>query len=474
MAATRILSFALAFTFFVCLLHLSSASIGGERQPIVQAGKATFRGKFIDVRSHHLPDFSEEVAAFTGIPYAEPPVDERRFKRPVPRVVEGDFDATRTDIFCAQTILPILDVNFEGPQTEDCLVLDVYVPQPQPRSAAVMVWIHGGGFQSWAGSIPTLLPIPLAALNDVIVVTLNYRLSIFGFLTTGDDVIPGNLGLLDQRQALIWVQENIAAFGGDPTRVTIFGESAGGSSVNLHVLSPMSAGLFSGAIMQSGVACDWASGTTEEAREKAFTLGSALNCDAVTSEELLECLNSKSVDEIVDFLAGNMVFAAKILSRPVVDGQFIPRNPFDMAADGEFNRVDTMIGCLSDEGNVFVLPRNRESEGNGKPVMNKTVMQDSLVLNLILGDGGVDQQVIDAITFVYSTAEELSDPDRNYFDMVAEQFGDNYFLCPSFVLAERLSARGNAVYMYVMSHVPSHSFWGKDITWMGATHVDDL
>ncbi|XP_071476205.1 cholinesterase 1-like [Diadema antillarum] len=521
MAATRILSFALAITFFVCLLHLSSASIG-ERQPIVQAGKATFRGKFIDVRSHHLPDFSEEVAAFTGIPYAEPPVDERRFKRPMAKVLEGDFDATRTDIFCAQTILPILDINFEGPQTEDCLVLDVYVPQPQPRSVAVMVWIHGGGFQSWAGSIPTLLPIPLAALNDVIVVTLNYRLSIFGFLTTGDDVIPGNLGLLDQRQALIWVQENIAAFGGDPTRVTIFGESAGGASVNLHVLSPMSAGLFSGAIMQSGVACDWASGTTEEAREKAFTLGSALNCDAVTSEELLECLNSKSVDEIVDFLAGvfdintstwkgaadnhqlwrgtvregvkraeaarhvhqinkrarrkarDMFFAAEIMSRPVVDGQFIPRIPFDMAADGEFNRVDTMIGYLSDEGNVFVLPQHRGLGGNIKPLMNKTVMQDALSLNLLLGDGGVDQQVIDAITFVYSTADELSDADRNYFDMVAEQLGDNYFLCPSFVMAEYLSARGNAVYMYVMSHVPSHSFWGKDITWMGATHVDDL
>ncbi|XP_071482748.1 cholinesterase 1-like, partial [Diadema antillarum] len=113
-----------------------------------------------------------------------------------------------------------------------------------------MVWIHGGGFQAGAGAIPTMLPVPLAALNDVIVVTFNYRLSIFGFLTTGDDVIPGNLGLLDQRQALIWVQENIAAFGGDPTRVTIFGESAGGASVNFQVLSPMSAGLFSGAIMQ--------------------------------------------------------------------------------------------------------------------------------------------------------------------------------------------------------------------------------
>ncbi|XP_072175540.1 cholinesterase 1-like [Diadema setosum] len=474
MAATRILSFALAITFCICSPHLSSAGIGGDRQPIVQAGKATFRGKYINVRSHHLPDFSEEVAAFTGIPYAEAPVGDRRFKRPVAKVLEGDFDATRTDIFCAQTILPILDLNFEGPHTEDCLVLDVYVPQPQPRSAAVMVWIHGGGFQSWAGSIPTLLPIPLAALNDVLVVTLNYRLSIFGFLTTGDDVIPGNLGLLDQRQALIWVQENIAAFGGDPTRVTIFGESAGGASVNLHVLSPMSAGLFSGAIMQSGVACDWASGTTEEAREKAFTLGEALNCDAVTSKELVECLNSKSADEIVNFLAQDMAFAAKIMSRPVVDGQFIPRNPLDMAADGEFNRVDTMIGYLSDEGNVFVLPRHRGLGGNDKPVMNKTVMQDVLALNLFLGDGGVDQQVIDAITFVYSTAEELSDDDRNHFDMVAEQFGDNYFLCPSFVMAERLSARGNAVYMYVMSHVPSHSFWGKDITWMGATHVDDL
>ncbi|XP_071476203.1 acetylcholinesterase-like [Diadema antillarum] len=475
MAATRIHSFVLAITFFVCLHHLSSASDGEDRQPIVQAGKATFRGKYIDVRSHHLPDFSEEVAAFTGIPYAEAPIDERRFKRPVAKAVEGDFDATRTDIFCVQTILPIMDVQFGLPQTEDCLVLNIYVPQPQPRSAAVMVWIHGGGFQIGGGSIPAMLPTPLAAINDVIVVTLNYRLSIYGFLTTGDDVIPGNLGLLDQRQALIWVQENIAAFGGDPARVTIFGMSAGGASVNLQVLSPMNAGLFSGAIMQSGSASEWSTRTREEAREKAFTLGEALNCDAVTSEELLECLNSKSVEEIVDFLARDIDFASKIMSRPVVDGQFIPRNPLDMAADGEFNRVNTMIGYLSDDGTVFMLPQLRGLEGHHKPVMNRTVMERFLSDNLFFMDeGGIDHQVLDAITFVYSTADELSDPNRDYFDMVAEQFGDSFFACPAFDIAEYLSARGNAVYIYVMSHVPSISFWGRDVTWVGATHAEDI
>ncbi|XP_049947775.1 venom carboxylesterase-6-like [Schistocerca serialis cubense] len=174
---------------------------------------------------------------FLGIPHAEPPVGDLRFQPPVKKAAWSEVrDALSMASHCPQrkSGLPSGD--------EDCLYLNVYGPGTPSQSAtkkAVMVWIHGGCFTEGSGE--SAKPNYFVD-NDVIVVSINYRLGLLGFLSTGDGVVPGNMGLKDQTEALRWVQRNIAAFGGDPDKVTIFGQSAGGASVHYHVLSSSSKG----------------------------------------------------------------------------------------------------------------------------------------------------------------------------------------------------------------------------------------
>lgn len=194
------------------------------------------------------------LVSYRGIPYAAPPVSARRWQAPVAAANwSGIRQATAFANICPQT----QDKVVVG--AEDCLYLNVWTPQTtagSPTKRPVMVFIHGGAFVEGAGSLPVYDGSSLSATGNVVVVTLNYRLGSLGFLTAQDSeyavTIPGSLGLLDQRAAMSWVQANISAFGGDPTRVTIFGESAGAMSVGLHLYTaPGSSGLFRAAIMES-------------------------------------------------------------------------------------------------------------------------------------------------------------------------------------------------------------------------------
>ncbi|XP_049947772.1 acetylcholinesterase-like [Schistocerca serialis cubense] len=172
---------------------------------------------------------------FEGIPYAEPPVGDLRFQPPVAKAAWSDVrDALALGSHCPQ-----IEDN-EAVGNEDCLHLNVYGPEAalqKQELKAVMVWIHGGCFTGTSGdsAIPNYY-----VDQDIVFVSINYRLGLLGFLSTGDEVVPGNMGLKDQTEALRWVQRNIAVFGGDPEKVTIFGQSAGGASIHYHVVSPLS------------------------------------------------------------------------------------------------------------------------------------------------------------------------------------------------------------------------------------------
>ena len=196
----------------------------------------------------------KSVSKFLGIPFAAPPVGDLRMKAPKepaswkPNVRQ----AKRHGNICMQKktleyLVRLFTQNFT--YSEDCLYLDVYSPNVS-QHLPVMVYIHGGGYEY--GSSVTY-PGDYLALQGVVVVVIQYRLGTFGFLTTGDSAAPGNYGMLDQVAALKWVKDNIKNFGGDPGKVTIFGLSAGGSSVSLHLLSPLSEGLFHQVIAESGV-----------------------------------------------------------------------------------------------------------------------------------------------------------------------------------------------------------------------------
>jgi para-nitrobenzyl esterase len=195
-------------------------------------------------------------AAFLGIPYAKPPVGALRFQPPqAPEAWAGARSALAYSPIAMQGLQFVPGELADGPQSEDCLYLNVFTRVPGARKRPVLVWIHGGAFVVGAASLPVYDGGPLCELGDAVVVTLNYRLGSLGFLWLGDDAerlgITPNLGVLDQIAALRWVHDNISAFGGDPDNVTLFGESAGASSVCALLLAPAARGLFQRAISQS-------------------------------------------------------------------------------------------------------------------------------------------------------------------------------------------------------------------------------
>ncbi|XP_052071092.1 carboxylesterase 1F-like [Mytilus californianus] len=191
---------------------------------------------------------------FRNIPFAKPPVGGLRFHQPVPYGSWSDiYDATRFGPSCIQSVNGIVDQYVPNTNTsEDCLVLNIYVPSgfSESNAKSVIIWVHGGGYYLGQGMFYD--GSYLSGIGDVIVVTINYRLGVFGFFSTMDDVALGNYGLWDQQMAIKWVHDNIESFGGDPNSVTIAGQSAGAFSVALQALNPANKGLFHRVIAQSG------------------------------------------------------------------------------------------------------------------------------------------------------------------------------------------------------------------------------
>ncbi|CAO2610294.1 Acylcarnitine hydrolase [Lemmus lemmus] len=226
--------------------------------------------------------------------------------------------------------------------SEDCLYLNIHTPvhAHEGSNLPVMVWIHGGGLVEGMASMND--GSMLAATEDIIMVAIQYRLGILGFFSTGDKHATGNWGYMDQVAALRWVQQNIAYFGGNPGQVTIFGSSAGGTSVSSLVLSPISQGLFHRAIMQSGVAL--LPELISDTHERVYTTVANLSgCKAVDPEAMVLCLRHKSEAEILTI---NQVFTRIPV---VVDGAFLPRHPQELLASVDFHPVPSIIGINSDE-----------------------------------------------------------------------------------------------------------------------------
>lgn len=279
--------------------------------------------------------------AFKGIPYATPPVGELRYTAPQPAPAwEG---VLTTDAFGGSCIQPASTFGTEV-STEDCLYLNVYAPE-NADGLPVMVWIHGGAFETGSGD--TYDPAGLID-EGVVVVTINYRLGVLGFLShpalaaENDDGYSGNWGFMDQQLALQWVQDNIANFGGNTDNVTIFGESAGGLSVMGHVVSPASEGLFHKAIVQSGAY----SGTQPD--QNAVETGgdaffSALECDDIA------CIRDLDVTAIQSAqAAGNFSFVPSL--RP----DSLPKSIGASLADNEYTKVPMIAGVNRDEWRLFV------------------------------------------------------------------------------------------------------------------------
>ncbi|XP_051024802.1 acylcarnitine hydrolase-like [Acomys russatus] len=342
---------AVLFGLLLLLLHVQGQD-SSEARPIRNTHTGQVQGSLL-----HVKDTNSAVQTFLGIPFAKPPVGPLRFAPPeAPEPWSGVRDGTSHPAVCLQNVMMnvegLKEMNLTLPpisMAEDCLYLNIYAPAHahEGSSLPVMVWIHGGALV--VGMASMYDGSTLAAMEDVVVITIQYRLGVPGFFSTGDQHARGNWGFLDQVAALRWVQQNIAHFGGNPHRVTIFGESAGGISVSSHVVSPMSKGLFHRAIMQSGVAL--LPGVISSSAEEVYqTVANLSGCGAKDSETLVHCLRGKSEAEILAISKAFMMIPA------VVDGEFLPKHPKDLLASADFHLVPSIIGANNDEYG-WIIPK---------------------------------------------------------------------------------------------------------------------
>lgn len=294
------------------------------------------------------------LLAFLGIPYARPPVDGLRFRPPQPPDPwTAPLQADRFGAACPQPFDPYETASV-SPQSEDCLSLNVWTPGTDDARRPVMIFIHGGGW-CWGGSVdPWYGGAALAERGKIVVVSINYRLGVLGFLYLaeigGPDLAPsGNLGLLDQVAALKWVRENILRFGGDPENVTVFGESAGSMSISALLATPAASGLFRRAIAESGV-----SNTLRSAHYAASVTDDFMTYAGVQG---VEGLRGLSMEEMVQAEEGylNEQFISDLFFGPVIDGEVLPEPPLQAIAEGANAGVDLLSGTNLDETRYWAL-----------------------------------------------------------------------------------------------------------------------
>lgn len=310
---------------------------------------------------------SRGVRAWRGIPYAASPVGERRFRAPAPAEPWGGvLDGSRFGPVPPQERMGEgLGAGRHTPMSEDCLTLNVVAPQaPSATPRPVMVWFYGGAFVVGSSASPTYRGHSLVRRGDVVYVSVNYRLGALGYLdfsswSTPERPLESNLGLRDQIAALRWVRENIAAFGGDPDNVTIFGESAGAISVTTLLATPSAAGLFHRAIAESS-----APGMVfgrERAKGWAGDFLEALSRVTASTRDPVTTLLSASTDELLraaTVMRGELERTpGTIPTAPVVDGELLPETPVDAVAAGRATTVPLLIGTNDTEGRLFELPR---------------------------------------------------------------------------------------------------------------------
>ena len=370
--------------------------------------------------------------AFYGIPYAAAPTGQTRFRAPKPAGAwAGVRKATEKGYAALQTAHFIPGFAASGPQDEDCLNLNVFTPAADSGKRPVMVWIHGGGFTHGAGYEPLYDGGPLAERGDLVVVSLNYRLGALGFLSIPEAGIPGNAGLLDQVAALQWVADNIAAFGGDPDQVTIFGESAGSVAVACLVAMPAAKGLFQRAILQSGVG---RAGPPEMAAKAADKLLAGLGLDRSQVADLFDLPAAKILEAQA---AGG--FGPGSGFGPTRDPASLPEAPMVVVRDGGASEIALLIGSNRDEVKLFV-PGRREP------------MTDEALLAEVRGRlPNASELQARTLIEVYRASRETKGLPTNNLDLIDAIGSDMQFRIAATKFASAQAPHGSA-YLYLFTH----------------------
>lgn len=429
------------------------------------------------------------VNVFLGLPFAKAPVGPLRFSEPQPpEPWKGVRDATSYPPMCLQdkVLGQFLSDVFTNRKekvrlqmSEDCLYLNIYTPvsTEKQEKLPVFVWIHGGGLVLGAAS--SYDGSALAAFDNVVVVTIQYRLGIAGYFSTGDKYARGNWGYLDQVAALQWIQENIIHFGGDPGSVTICGESAGGISVSALVLSPLAKGLFHKAISESGTAIRAL--FTDKPEEEAQRIAAASGCEKSSSAALVECLREKTEEEMeqitlkMDMTTLKLCYTSpekceqpSMFISSTVDGVFFPKSPRELLSEKAINAVPYIIGVNNCEFG-WVIPEMMKvpdfTEGLDKEVARQ-VLQSSFVLSF----KSVPSDIVDLVFNEYIGKAESRAQVR---DGLLDAIGDHMFVFPAIEVARYHRDAGHPVYFYEFQHRPS-SATGVVPEFVKADHGDEI
>ncbi|XP_064471708.1 acetylcholinesterase-1-like [Ornithodoros turicata] len=433
----------------------------------------TTTGKFVGLL---LNVYGQKVHAFLGVPYARPPVGDRRFAKPVPALPWKTVrSATAYGSRCPQDPSDTheYDTISDPSMREDCLTLNVWTPPRANESVAnksVMVWLHGGGFKKghsgeefYDGSI-------LSATQDVVVVTLNYRLGYLGFLNALHPNASGNVGLYDQLSALNWIKENIKVFGGNSSSVTLFGKGAGATAIALHLLSPHGFGLFQRAILQSAdLELSKYVDNIKTAMEKADALAVELGCSRrghsllTATEDVLECMRSRDPREILRAQSDLQHKVGPAL--PSFGTDFLPQDPTAVLNSAESPAVDLLMGHNAEKGKEVLsnlFPSILESSSQ-----NITLQDIEIMFHVLANTYGYSRTIAEKSLEFYLRGVDSCIP-QALID-AAIRYSTDLATCASVSLAEVFASTGRSVFYYQSTYTSeSRQKWGVSVDTFGS------
>ena len=373
----------------------------------------------------------ERYVVFRNVPYAAPAEKAARFAPPQPAPSwNGVRDATSDGPIAPQNRSRLAHImgDFERAQSEDCLSLTIWCPDPVPARCPVLVWLHGGAFTTGAGSLPWYSGESFAR-SGLILVSVNYRLGALGFLAV-PGICPGNLGLLDQLAALRWVHENIAAFGGDSATVTVMGQSAGGGSIGALLAMPAARGLFRRAIMQSA-ALQRVNPSPDDAARTGRRFLEILGL----SSDRPELLREVPVDDLLaaqgELARVERRFADPVTPfRPLLDGRVVSTSPVAAVRAGAAASIDVLIGTTREEMAAFYSVDDRIKQADELALRGE--------FERLFGARGAD----------YCSEYRRTRLDRRPAAVLADLYSDRLFRMPSLELAEAQAAHGRPAYVF--------------------------
>ncbi|GMT07620.1 hypothetical protein PENTCL1PPCAC_29794, partial [Pristionchus entomophagus] len=416
----------------------SGSSRSAPSTPVITTRDGKIQGKRL------VDEPSYKADAFLGVPFAQPPMGDLRFRKPIaPHKWADTRECFEHPKKCVQVPFELLSQNDkEWPASEDCLYLNLFCPGDytlKDNKYPVMVFIHGGGFA--CGSVKAYGEQGICeglVRQGVVVVTIQYRLGILGFFSTGDELCPGNLGLWDQVEALKWIQENIEHFGGDKDNVTILGQSAGGASVDLLSLSPHTKGLFHRVIPMAGNAqAPWSHKKSTVAYCKNYA-ETKLGIKADSNQELLAQLRRMPADRLaVELIMDMAVNEVNLGFCPVIDGDLLPKSVEELRKTAP--TLPVMAGVTALECGLFI-PDKDITEDNIKKTAEAMLPESAI------------KESCDALVTMYREVALRKQPKNELWRALVEISGDRMFNVSTMETLKKCNQKGATTYFYVFDY----------------------